>query len=222
MAARPYQHASRRTDVASAESATSEFEGLIRHHYSRAYSSAYRLMGNACEAEDLTQEAFMRAWAAFDRYDRSRPFEGWLTRILSRLAIDRWRRQSQLSICSLDAEGTTGGSVSGWRAAHYQEGRKAPLSACLAEHHPSALPEPAYLRGEMARQVRQALCMIPDHYRTTVILADVWGYSYDEIAQQVGCPVGTVRSRLHRARRLLRNHLVSFETPECSGKEREG
>ena len=64
---------------------TAEFEELLRRNYSRAYSAAYRMMGNATDAEDLTQEAFMRVWSAFDRYDRSRPFEGWLFRIISNL-----------------------------------------------------------------------------------------------------------------------------------------
>ena len=66
-----------------------EFEQLFRRSYHRAYNAAYRMMGNATDAEDLTQEAFVRVWASFDRYDRSRPFEGWLFRILSNLAIDR-------------------------------------------------------------------------------------------------------------------------------------
>src|SRR4051812_15986739 len=82
---------------------TQEFEQLMRRSYSRAYSAAYRMMGNATDAEDLTQEAFMRVWSAFERYDRSRPFEGWLFRILSNLAIDRWRRHSGMPVCSLDA-----------------------------------------------------------------------------------------------------------------------
>src|SRR5712671_3373611 len=82
-----------------------EFEALFRRSYHRAYNAAYRLMGNSSDAEDLTQEAFVRVWAAFDRYDRSRPFEGWLFRILSNLAIDRWRRGSGAVVCSLDAEG---------------------------------------------------------------------------------------------------------------------
>ena len=81
-----------------------EFEGLLERNYSRAYSAAYRMMGNASDAEDLTQEAFVRVWAAFDRYDRSRPFEGWLFRIISNLAIDRWRRAGNTSVCSLDAD----------------------------------------------------------------------------------------------------------------------
>src|SRR5438132_540623 len=83
-----------------------EFETFFRRCYHRAYNAAFRMMGNASDAEDLTQEAFVRVWATFDRYDRSRPFEGWLFRILSNLAIDRWRRLAGVTVCSVDAEGS--------------------------------------------------------------------------------------------------------------------
>ena len=192
-----------------------EFEVLMRRSYSRAYSAAYRMMGNASDAEDLTQEAFVRVWAAFDRYDRSRPFEGWLFRILSNLAIDRWRRQSSAPVCSLDAEGT------GARAAMARkgrtvvgEGRGAPLLACLADERPSAMPEASYMRSETGHRVRRALSALPGDYRRAVVLADVQGYSYEEIAQHVGCPVGTIRSRLHRGRQLLRQNLLKLQHQE--------
>src|ERR1700704_4981168 len=84
-----------------------EFEQLFRRSYHRAYNAAYRMMGNTSDAEDLTQEAFVRVWASFDRYDRTRPFEGWLFRILSNLAIDRWRRQAGAAVCSLEADGSS-------------------------------------------------------------------------------------------------------------------
>ena len=191
---------------------TAEFEQLMRRSYSRAYSAAYRMMGNATDAEDLTQEAFMRVWAAFDRYDRSRPFEGWLFRILSNLAIDRWRRQSGMPVCSLDAEGT--GGRAGGRSAGGHDGSGAPLLACLADDRPSAMPEQSYLRAENGRRVRRALSALPGDYRKAVVLADVQGYSYEEIAQYVGCPVGTIRSRLHRGRQLLRQNILKLQSAE--------
>ena len=192
---------------------TAEFEQLCRRNYSRAYSAAYRMMGNAADAEDLTQEAFMRVWTAFDRYDRSRPFEGWLFRIISNLAIDRWRRHSGMPVCSLDAEGTSGRSRSG-RGAGGSEGTGAPLLACLADERPSAMPEQSYLRAETGSRVRRALSALPNDYRKAVLLADVQGYSYEEIAHYVGCPVGTIRSRLHRGRQLLRQNLIKLQNAE--------
>lgn len=212
--------------VSSKSSAASaEFERLLQRSYSRAYSAAYRMMGNATDAEDLTQEAFMRVWAAFDRYDRSRPFEGWLFRIISNLAIDRWRRHAGLPICSLDAEGTGGRLSSGRPAGRgsngFREGRGAPLSACLADDRPSAMPEQSYLRNETGRRVRRALSALPGDYRKAVVLADVQGYSYEEIARHVGCPVGTIRSRLHRGRQLLRQNILRLQYQEEAATPKE-
>ncbi len=199
-----------------------EFEGLLERTYSRAYSAAYRMMGNASDAEDLTQEAFVRVWAAFDRYDRSRPFEGWLFRIISNLAIDRWRRAGNTSVCSLDAD-ASGGWSSTPRGGSYatrgrSEGRGAPLLACLADERVSAMPEQSYLRSETRHRVRRALSALPSDYRKAVLLADVQGYSYEEIAQFVGCPVGTIRSRLHRGRQLLRQHILLLQQQEETGE----
>lgn len=194
--------------------AADEFEQLFQRSYSRAYNAAYRMMGNASDAEDLTQEAFVRVWASFDRYDRTRPFEGWLFRILSNLAIDRWRRHANTSVCSLDAEGS-GGRGNGRRSASgSRDGRSATLLACLADERPSSMPEQSYLRSETGLRVRRALSALPGDYRKAVVLADVQGYSYEEIANCVGCPLGTVRSRLHRGRQLLRQHLLNLQRQE--------
>ncbi len=213
--------ASTKTAAETLSNTSQEFETLLRRSYSRAYTAAYRMMGNAADAEDLTQEAFVRVWAAFDRYDRSRPFEGWLFRILSNLAIDRWRRGAAASVCSLDAEGS-GGRAAGSRAGGLRDGKSAPLLSCLADERPSAMPEQSFLRAETGRHVRSALSALPGDYRRAVLLADVQGYSYEEIAQHVGCPVGTIRSRLHRGRQLLRQNLLKLQTMEDRGEPVEG
>src|SRR5579884_3747425 len=193
----PFTGPKHTSDEEDATSSAAEFEALMRRNYSRAYSVAYRMMGNASDAEDLTQEAFVRVWSAFDRYDRSRPFEGWLFRILTNLAIDRWRRSAGAPACSLDAE-TSGNTSHHGRVASSNGGnRHTSLIACLADERTSVLPEPAYFRAEAGRSVRRALSALSRDYRTVIVLADVQGYSYEEIAQRVGCPVGTVRSRLH-------------------------
>jgi RNA polymerase sigma-70 factor (ECF subfamily) len=204
-------------DGAEPASCVEEFESLMRRNYSRAYSVAYRMMGNASDAEDLTQEAFVRIWSAFDRYDRSRSFEGWLFRILTNLAIDRWRRHAGATACSLDAEthgnnsASARGHISGANGAN---GSHPSLISCLADERPSVLPEQAYFRAETGRRVRRALSALPCDYRKVIVLADVQGYSYEEIAARVGCPVGTVRSRLHRGRQLLRQHFLKLQSQE--------
>lgn len=186
-----------------------EFEQLFQRSYSRAYNAAYRLMGNASDAEDLTQEAFVRVWAAFDRYDRTRPFEGWLFRILSNLAIDRWRRSAGMTVCSLDAATTGGSRTRGGRFPENDGG--ASLLSCLADDRTSVLPEQSLMRSETGRKVHHALSALPGDYRKAVVMADIKGYSYEEIAQHVGCPVGTIRSRLHRGRQLLRQNLIQLQ-----------
>lgn len=188
---------------------SSEFDSLMRRSYQRAYSTAYRLVGNASDAEDLMQEAYVRVWSAFDRYDRSRPFETWLMRILSNLAIDRWRRKGGIVFCSLDAELNTslpmGQSPSRQRSS---------LLSYLADERVSAMPEASSLREEEGSRVRRALNYLPGDYCMAVVLADVQGWSYEEIAEKVGCPVGTIRSRLHRGRKLLKQTLLRMQRQE--------
>jgi RNA polymerase sigma-70 factor (ECF subfamily) len=205
------------TNSPSQDEAAAEFERLMHRSYSYAYSAAYRMMGNASDAEDLTQEAFVRVWAAFDRYNRSRSFEAWLFRILSNLAIDRWRRLSRIPICSLDAEGSATRPASARRASPAGYGSKeggAALLNYLADERPSAMPEQSFLRSETGRRVRRALSALPGDYRKAVVLADVRGYSYEEIAKHVGCPVGTIRSRLHRGRQLLRQNILKLQNQD--------
>jgi RNA polymerase sigma-70 factor, ECF subfamily len=190
-------------------SKTHEFNGLMRRSYSRAYSTAYRLVGNATDAEDLIQEAYVRVWSAFDRYDRSRPFETWLMRILSNLAIDRWRRKNGVTFCSLDAEINTPLPMG-----QTPPRQRSSLLTYLADDRVSVMPEASSLRAEEGSRVRRALNYLPGDYRMAVVLADVQGWSYEEIAEQAGCPVGTIRSRLHRGRKLLKQTLLRMQRQE--------
>ncbi len=176
-----------------------EFETLFSRSYQRAYNLAYRLTGNDSDAEDLTQDAFVRAWGAFDRYDRRHSFEVWLLRILSNLAIDRWRRQSLVRTHSLDQSYRTNGS-------------DVQLGSLLADRAPG--PEQQVILRAQGEQIQQALRMLPDNYRTAIILTDIEEWSYEEVAAKMRCPVGTVRSRLHRGRQLLRQHLCAIQAGE--------
>ena len=208
-------HSSQPGSSLGQRSMSDEFEQLFQRSYHRAYNAAYRMMGNSTDAEDLTQEAFVRVWASFDRYDRTRPFEGWLFRILSNLAIDRWRRRAGASVCSLEAEGTGAHAYRPGRSdGGTRDGRHATLLACLADDRPSSMPEQSFLREEAGNRVRRALSALPGDYRKAVVLADVQGYSYEEIAHHVGCPVGTIRSRLHRGRQLLRQQFLKLQSQE--------
>ena len=179
----------------------SEFENLFNRSYHRAYNLAYRFTGNDSDAEDLTQDAFLRAWNSFDRYDRRRSFEVWLLRILSNLAIDRWRRQAATRTHSLDQT-------------YPSNGLDVQLAALVPDRAPG--PEAQCLLRAEGEQIEEALRLLPDTYRTAIILTDIEEWSYEEVAEKMRCPVGTVRSRLHRGRQLLRRYIGHLQTGDLT------
>ena len=174
-----------------------EFDSLVQRYHKQAYNIAYRLTGNHADAEDLTQEAFVRAFRFFDNYRRDLPFENWLYRIISNLFVDDLRRKPKARIHSLDAP--VGGDGNGGEGNAYFE------IPDLREN-----PERVVLHEELDERIQRALEALPADFRLTVILADIEGLSYEEISETMGCSLGTVRSRLHRGRKLLRGRLAGF------------
>ncbi|HZO89147.1 MAG TPA: sigma-70 family RNA polymerase sigma factor [Chthonomonadaceae bacterium] len=175
-----------------------EFEALFRRSQRRAYNLAYRLTGNAADAEDVTQDAYVRAWHNFDTYDASRSFEGWLFRIITNRVIDLRRRQMRVPMYSLDAPVQAD-----------EDGQ--PLSHEFAA--PDSNPEEILVAPIMEERLQRALAALPADYRTAILLCDVEQRSYQEIADIMQCAIGTVRSRIHRARVMLRKHLESGTVP---------
>lgn len=169
-----------------------EFDDLVRRHHRQAYNIAYRMAGNAADAEDLTQEAFLRAYRFFHHYNRNLPFENWLYRIISNVFIDEVRRKPKFRSQSLDQPlaGTSGDSA---------------IRMEIADE--TADPERVLLHTELDEPLQRALNTLPVEFRHAVILADIEGMSYEEIAEAMSCSLGTVRSRLHRGRKLLRNRI---------------
>ena len=166
------------------------FEELVQRHRTQIYRVAYRLAGNPDDAEDLAQEAVVEAFRAFDRYRPGTYFDRWLYRIMSRTYIDTVRRRRRRPTVSLDAPSAA-------------EGGARILSLGDSSQDPQELTEKASLDGA----IQAALDRLPQEFRAAVVLADIEGLSYDEVADALGCPVGTVRSRLHRARQMLRGAL---------------
>lgn len=148
----------------------------------KIYSIAYRLTGDAEEARDLTQDVFVRVYRKLDTYEPG-TFEGWLYRITKNLFLDRVRRRKRAVLEPLPDEE--------WRQPE-DEGPG-----------PEQRLEQGLLRGD----IEAALTKLPPDFRTAVVLCDVQGLSYEEIAGATGWPLGTVRSRIHRGRKLLRSHL---------------
>jgi RNA polymerase sigma-70 factor, ECF subfamily len=166
------------------------FAELVQRHQTKIYRVAYRLTGNHNDAEDLAQEAILEAFRAFDRYQPGTYFDRWLYRIMSRTFIDTVRQRKRRPVVSLDAPVNPEGD---------------PLVNLLGDssQDPQQITEAMDLDGA----IQAALDGLPQEFRTAVVLVDIEGLSYDEVANALRCPVGTVRSRLHRARQMLREAL---------------
>ena len=187
----------------AARSDRAEFDSLVHRCHRQAYNIAYRLTGNHADAEDLTQEAFLRAYRFFDRYNRSMPFENWLYRIISNVFIDEMRKRPRAKAQSLDQPLANTGSETEVR---------------LEIPDQSSDPEAMMLQVELDAPLQEALSTLPPDFRKTVILADVEGMSYEDISETMGCSLGTVRSRLHRGRKILRSRLQACEYLQRRGE----
>lgn len=174
------------------------FEDLVARYQRQMYRVAYRLTGNHDDAQDLIQDALFEAFRNFDRFEPGTRFDRWLYRIMTNRHIDHVRRQSRLALLSLDqGDDTEDGRDPAWEVADTGS-------------------DPADLLVEevLDEQIQRALLDLPEEYRQAVILADIEEMSYEEVARVARCPVGTVRSRLHRGRHLLRERLQQLTATE--------
>jgi RNA polymerase sigma-70 factor (ECF subfamily) len=157
------------------------WEEIARDHGRFLFNVAYRLTGNEHDAQDLAQEALLRVRAGLRTYE-PRSLEGWLARIVTNLFLDDVRRRRRRPVDALPDD-------------------------VLGERVPSAPPADE-ASERLSDAAQRALTALPDDYRAAVVLCDVVGMSYDEISDALGIPAGTVRSRIHRGRRLLRKAMV--------------
>ena len=169
------------------------FDELVHRHHKQAYNIAYRMTGNHADAEDLTQEAFIRAFRFFGQYRREMPFENWLYRIMSNVFVDMLRRRPKAQIRSLDQPIVTEDGETTFEIADDALG-----------------PEEMVLSSELDARIQSALMTMPEEFRMAVVYADIQGLSYEEIADAMRCSIGTVRSRLHRGRKILREKLKPY------------
>jgi RNA polymerase sigma-70 factor (ECF subfamily) len=168
-----------------------DFEREALTHLSSMLAVATRLTRNPAEAEDLVQDTFVKAMRARQQFEAGTNMRAWLLRILTNTFINRYRRGGleKAVLEGPDADPLADGWIG-----------SATLSAMRD-------PESAALRPMLEREIRDALDELPDEFRLAVLLADVEELSYREIADIMGCPIGTVMSRLHRGRRLLKTRL---------------
>lgn len=171
-----------REQAAGADESRPTWDEVVRDHSGRIYRLAYRLTGNQHDAEDLTQEVFVRVFRSLDRYQPG-SFEGWLHRITTNLFLDMARRRQRIRFEGLPDD-----------AADRLAGREEP-------------PGEAYDAGQLDHEVQAALDSLAPDFRVAVVLCDIEGLSYDEIADTLGVKLGTVRSRIHRGRSQLRAQL---------------
>jgi RNA polymerase sigma-70 factor (ECF subfamily) len=181
----------------SNKSRTEAFPELIRLYGEKAFNFAFRLAGNEPDARDLTSEAFARAFEHFGSYDPSKPFDTWLLRILRNIYLDGVRLYSHGHNVSLDAPSPV--EDSSWE--EVLPGNDPELGSDIERKQTDAV-------------VQKALNSVPVHYRTAVTLCDIEGLSYEEIGEIMACPVGTVRSRIHEGRKLIKQ---AYEKLEKSG-----
>jgi len=159
------------------------WDELVEHHSARVYRLAYRLTGNRADAEDLTQEVFVRVFRSLGTYTPG-TLEGWLHRITTNLFLDQARRRARIRFDALGDE-------------HEQ---RVPGRVIGSDH--------LVVDGSFDADVESALASLAPEFRVAVVLCDIEGLTYEEIADVLGVKMGTVRSRIHRGRAQLRKALA--------------
>ena len=174
------------------------FTRLVEAYQTPIYNLCYRMLGEAGEAEDAAQEAFLRAYTRLSRYDPQRSFKTWLFSIASHHCIDRLRKR-RFAWLSLD--------------------EPPPAHPALRDREPE--PETAVVQREREAQISQLLARLPPDDRAVVVMRYWYEMSYEEISEATGATVSSVKSRLHRARRALGDLLAPDPGLEARSGERE-
>lgn len=167
-----------------------EFEETALVHLDTLYRGALRLTGNRAQAEDLVQEAMVRALGAFDRFTPGTNCRAWLFKIMRNAFLNRVRSEREAP----------------YAEEFFDDGAFAHPDAYRA----AGTPEEEFLQTVVHGDVDRALRELPGRFREVVVLSDIEGFTYREIADTLECPIGTVMSRLFRGRRLLRTALEAF------------
>lgn len=169
------------------------FSTEVLTHLDHLYRVAYHLVKNQDEAQDFVQETYVRALSSYRQFTPGTNMKAWLTRILYNFFFDHYHR-SKRTVSVEERSDLLEEGLSYWEK--------------VAADNPG--PEKHTLHRELSAKINDALRKIPDDFRVPIILVDMGDFSYAEAAEILSCPVGTVRSRLSRGRRLLHRHLKGY------------
>ncbi len=168
------------------------YESFVNEHGQEVYNIAMVLTGDHHRASELSQQAFLKLYRSLRHYDSRRSLRNWLFTVLKNLYIDSWRKQKRRKTTSIDEPIKLGG------------GSSVPFQL----ESPNANPEELAGSNQVAKIVRQEISKLPSKYAMAVALCDLEGLTYEEISEVMECSIGTVRSRIHRGRKLLKEHLT--------------
>jgi RNA polymerase sigma-70 factor (ECF subfamily) len=169
-----------------------EFEAEAVPHMDLLYNFALRTTGNEDDARDLLQETFLKAYRFWDKYEKGTNIRAWLFRIMKNSYINRYRKETREP-----------GMVDYEDVENFYD-------SIRAESTDTNDLQQKLFGNLLGDEVTQSLQSLPEDFRTVVILADIEGLSYEEIADFLNCPIGTVRSRLHRGRKMLQTQLFDY------------
>ena len=173
--------------VQNVEEKRKEFEELALQSMDSLYGVALRMTRDVTEAQDLVQDVFLRAYRFFDRFEKGTNFKAWLFKILKNVYINKYRRESRMPQMV---------DVFGVEASNSLQISKT--------------PENEVFDKLLDDEITDAMDALPEEFRFAIVLSDLQGFSYKEIAEILDCPIGTVMSRLHRGRKLLRDSLYGY------------
>ncbi len=166
------------------------FEQLIFDYQKKAYNIALRVMGNQEDAKDMCQEAFIRIFKSIEGFKEQSSFSTWMYRIVTNVCLDEIRKKKKIETVSLDGTyETENGQI------HFETASD------------DDTPEEAYIRTEKKRIVLKSINELSEEYKTVIVLRDIQGFSYEEIANILCCSIGTVKSRINRGRNTLKDKL---------------
>lgn len=177
------------------------FEQLVLRYEKRIYTIAYKYMGNYEDASDMAQEALIKAYQSIGSFRGDAAFGTWLGKITANRCLDELRKRKHIPTTSLD------------HPVEFAEGSVQKELEC-----PAATPEETAIKKEIADYIQQIIGELKEEYRVAILLREMEGHSYEEIAEILSCSLGTVKSRISRARQYLKERIIQENVLERGKK----